>query len=335
MGREEISPHLIRNLRNRIRKRQWGSIVLFLSPAIALYLAFTLIPVFITFYNSVHVLDMTTWEHEYIGLAHYLELLPRIQATTKSIAGSSGLLPFEMIWGDKIFRLAITNSVKWAIASPLLEIPLAFLLALLLYNKVPLTRFFRVAWFCPMLISWVVTGIIFRWIFNNEWGVINSLLKLLGLGSLARNWLGLPGTALPALIGVTTWKFVGFNMVLLLAALSSIPSEILDAAKVDGSNQVQLLGHIIIPLVRPTVVNAVILSFIGKMKQFALVWVTTRGGPLYHTETVATYMQKRAFGWRTLDLGYPSAIAVLWFLVIFSSSLLFTWIFKRREVLEY
>ena len=181
----------------------------------------------------------------------------------------------------------------------------------------------------------MVVGVIFRWVFNNEWGVVNSVLRAVGLGALARNWLGLPATALPSLIAVTTWKFVGFNMVILLAALSSIPEELLDAARIDGTNRLQLIWHIILPLLRTTVVNLLILCFIGKMKQFALVWVTTRGGPMYHTETVATYMQKRAFSWRTLDLGYPSAIAVLWFIAIFALSLLFTRLLQRREMLEY
>ena len=288
-----------------------------------------------TFYNSLHILHMSTWEQEYVGLEHYAELVPRLEFVTDPAEKEPGMLPFEVVWRDKIFRLAVRNSLIWALVSPLLEIPIALLMALVLFRNIPMARFFRIAWFTPILVSWVVVGVIFRWVFNNEWGVVNSVLRAVGLGALAQNWLGLPETALPSLIAVTTWKFIGFNMVILLAALSSIPEEILDAARIDGTNRIQLVWHIIVPMLRVTIVNLLILCFIGKMKQFELVWVTTRGGPMHYTETVATYVQKRAFSWRTLDLGYPSAIAVLWFILILALSLLFTRLLQRREMLEY
>jgi multiple sugar transport system permease protein/raffinose/stachyose/melibiose transport system permease protein len=308
---------------------------MFIGPALFLYLAFVIVPVFMTFYNSVHILHMSTWEQEYVGLEHYAELIPRLEPVTDAAEEGVGVLPFQLVWGDKIFQLAVKNSLTWAFLSPVLEIPIAFLLAWILFRRIPLARFFRIAWFTPILVSWVVVGVIFRWVFNNEWGVINSVLRTVGLGTLTKNWLGLPQTALPSLIAVTTWKFVGFNMVILLAALSSIPEELLDAARIDGTNRLQMIWYVILPLLQTTVVNLLILCFIGKMKQFALVWVTTRGGPMHHTETVATYVQRRAFGWRTLDLGYPSAIAVLWFIAIFALSLLFTRLLQRREMLEY
>ena len=323
------------SLDHRVRRRPWGAISMFIGPALVLYLAFVIVPVLMTFYNSVHILHMSTWEQEFVGLDHYAELIPRLEPVTDAPEEGVRVLPFQLVWRDKTFQMAVENSLTWAFLSPFLEIPIAFLLAWILFSKIPLARFFRIAWFTPILVSWVVVGVIFRWVFNNEWGVVNSVLRAVGLGALARNWLGLPATALPSLIAVTTWKFVGFNMVILLAALSSIPEELLDAARIDGTNRLQLIWHVILPLLQTTVVNLLILCFIGKMKQFALVWVTTRGGPMYHTETVATYMQKRAFSWRTLDLGYPSAIAVLWFIAIFALSLLFTRLLQRREMLEY
>jgi multiple sugar transport system permease protein/raffinose/stachyose/melibiose transport system permease protein len=277
-------------------------------------LAFTVVPVFMTFFNSFHILRMDLgMKQQFVGIRHY----------------------FEILTDDDIFSLAVRNSLIWAFVSPLLEIPFAFLLAFILYTKVPLTRLFRVTWFSPILVSWVVVGVIFRWVYNYDWGILNVILRAVRLESLALNWLGRPDTALPALIAVTTWKFVGFNMVILLAALSSIPEEFIDAARIDGAGRVRLVRHIIIPLLQPTIVNLLILCFIGKMKQMELVWVTTRGGPMHFSETVATYVQKRAFDWRTLDLGYPSAIAVLWFIVIFSLTLIFTRILQRREVLEF
>jgi ABC-type sugar transport system permease subunit len=178
-------------------------------------------------------------------------------------------------------------------------------------------------------------GIFWRWIYNNDWGVVNELLRAVGLESLTMNWLGNIDTALPALIAVTTWMFTGFNMVVLLAALHSLPQDLIDAARVDGASNLQLVWHIIVPMLRGTIVNLLILCFIGKMKLFDLVWVMTRGGPMWSTETVATYVIKRAFQWRTLDLGYPSAIAVLWFVVIMSMALIFTRMLRREEALEF
>ncbi len=129
--------------------------------------------------------------------------------------------------------------------------------------------------------------------------------------------------------------FAGFNMVVLLAALHAIPPEYLEAATVDGAGPWRRTFYIMVPLAWPTIINLAILDFIGKMKQFALVWVMTRGGPMWGTETVATYVVKRAFEWKTLDLGYPSAIAVIWFVIIFGLTLLLTRTLQRRQALEF
>jgi ABC-type sugar transport system permease subunit len=322
---------------NWFHRRRWWGIAMFVGPALALYLAFLVVPLFTTFYNSVHTIHMAhpSWEREYIGLENYSKLLPEIKPAINKAQRTLRILPFYLEWPDKIFRMAIGNSLLWSFTAPLLNVLMGFLLALILYSRIPGGRFFRNIWFTPVLFSWVVVGIILRWVLNYDWGVVNSLLRAVGLGSLARNWLGLPSTALFWLIAVTNWKWVGVHMAILLAALSSIPEDLLDSARIDGCNRVQLIWHMVIPLMRSTLVSLLILSFIGNMKQFALVWVSTRGGPMHHTETVATYVQKRAFEWRTLDLGYPSAIAVLWFFVILGLSLLFARILQRREALEY
>jgi multiple sugar transport system permease protein/raffinose/stachyose/melibiose transport system permease protein len=215
------------------------------------------------------------------------------------------------------------------------DIPLALVLAFILHSKIPFARFFRTVWFTPLLMSYPVVGVIWLWVYNYDWGMANLTLRALGLGAYAQAWLADPTTALPALILVTTWMFAGFNMVVMLAAIHAIPMEYLEAARVDGAGPWRRLTHIVIPLLRPTMVNLAILDFIGKMKQFALVWVMTRGGPMWGTETVATYVIKRAFEWKTLDLGYPSAIAVMWFVLIFGLSYALTRFLQRREALEF
>ena len=308
------------------RAPPWRPIGLFLTPALALYGAFVVVPVLMTFFNSVHRLQVfgaSGIKYTYVGFQHYLALLPRFQP------------PLGITWPDKTFGLAVQHSLTWALVSPFLEIPLALLLAYVLTLGVPFARFFRFAWFTPVLISWVVVGIMFRWIYNYEWGVVNSVLRTVGLGSLAMNWFGRLETAFPALIAMSTWKFVGFNMVVLLAAISAVPRELLEAARIDGCDRRQVLWHVITPLLRVPIVNLSILCFMGKMEAFAAVWVTTQGGPVFTTETVATYLQKRAFNWQTLDLGYPSAMAVIWFVVVFILAMSFQRLLQRREIVEF
>lgn len=359
-----------RSRRKRERK-PWGSIALFLGPAIVMYCAFTLFPVFMTFYNSVHKLDMAqNLARSFVGLQNFKELL-----TT-----------------DLIVSHALRNSMTWAFVTPFFDVGLGFVLALILFSRPPLVRFFRTVWYVPVLFSWVVIGVLTRWIYNYDWGPVVLTLRAIGLDKLAVNFLGtvirmepdswlrylpvllfipsgwvfinavrrrslshLTGALLIAslsvvlvrsasgrinlplysLIAMTVWKFAGWNMVIFLAALSSLPEELLEAARIDGANYWQVLRHIIVPLLRVLMVNLYILSWIGKMMQFALVWVTTRGGPVHYTETIATYVQKRAFEWRTLDLGYPSAIAVLWFLAVFISALILNRFLQSQEAYEY
>jgi ABC-type sugar transport system permease subunit len=290
----------------------WWTLSGFLLPALVMYGAFTAYPVLRTFWNAFH------------------KVLPN---------GSEIWVGFDnlraIVLQDPTFWIAVRNTLTWAIVAPLLEVSLGLLLALALYARVPFARFFRIAWFTPVLISYVVVAILWVWIYNYDWGVANGLLRLLGLDAWVRPWLGNPATALPALIFVTTWMWGGFNMVVLLAALSSLPAEVLEAAELDNCNWAKKLWFVIIPLVRPTILNLIVLSFIGKMKIFDLVWITTQGGPLWSTETVSTYVYKRAFDWSTFDLGYPSAIATIWFAFVLAGVLLLTRLFRGRDRIEF
>jgi multiple sugar transport system permease protein/raffinose/stachyose/melibiose transport system permease protein len=289
-------------------------IALFLAPALMLYFGLVFYPVVRTLYNSFFVLDMAHgFSQTFVGLRNYQELLTE----------------------DPVFFSAAFHSLAWGLTSPLVEIPIALVLAFVIYTGVPGGRFFRLAWFSPLLLSYVIVAIVWRWIYNADWGVFNTILRAVGLAGLTTDWLGTLETVLPALIVVTTWMWTGFNFVILLAALHSLPSETIDAARVDGASNAQTLWHVIIPMLRTTIVNLLILCFIGKMKIFDLVWVMTKGGPMWASETVSTYVIKRAFNWYTLDLGYPSAIAALWFLVILVLTVLFTRFLNRQESLEF
>lgn len=285
--------------------------MVFVMPALIVYAGFTGYPVLRTAWNSVHLI-LPNQDAAFVGGVHYGAILT-----------------------DEIFWRAVRNTLVWAFVSPLLDVGGGLLLALCLYSKVAGARFFRVVWFTPVLLSYVVVAILWRWIYNYDWGVVNVLLRGVGLDSWATTWLGNPDTALPALMLAHVWKWAGFNMVVCLAALHALPSEVLEAADLDHCGWWAKLWHVIVPMLRPTLLSLLILSFIGKMKVFDLVWIMTRGGPMWSTETVATYTYKRAFDWSSFDLGYPSTIAVVWFVVVMGASVGLTALFRQRGRLEY
>ncbi len=299
-------------LRGESLHSPWGAIMVFLSPALLIYAAFTVYPVIRTFYNSLHTIKPRGVE-EFVGLANFVALLTR----------------------DTVFWKAVTNTMIWATIAPTVDVVTGLLLALCLYARVPFARFFRVAWFTPVLITYVVVGIMWMWIYNYDWGIVNVLLRWVGLGAWVHSWIGDPATALGALIFAHAWKWAGFSMVVCLAALYALPTEVLEAAEIDHCGWFRKLVFIIVPMVRPTLLNLLVLAFVGKMKVFDLVWIMTKGGPLWSTETVSTYVYKRAFEWSTFDLGYPSAVAAVWFVVVLVFVLGLTWLFRQRERLEY
>ena len=287
-------------------------LLLFLAPALLLYAGFTVYPVLRTFYNSVHIIGPHNTE-KYVGLANFSALLR----------------------ADHTFWKAVGNTAVFALVATVADVAGGLLLALALFSRAPLAPLLRILWFTPVLMSYVVVGVIWVWIYDYDWGVANAILRWIGLGSLQHSWLGDPNTALWSVMVAHVWKWLGFNMIIFLAALYALPSEVLGAAELDNCGSLAKLIYVIIPMLRPTIVNLLILSFIGKMMVFDLIWIMTGGGPLWSTETVSTYVYKRAFDWNTFDLGYPSAIAVLWFVIIVAFVALITRLLRQRDRLEY
>jgi ABC-type sugar transport system permease subunit len=294
------------------RRAPAGSLALFLGPALLIYAGFTIYPVFRTFWNSVHVIR-PRGAAAFVGLHNFQQLLS----------------------ADAVFWKAVTNTALFTVFGTILDVFGGLLLALCLFARVPLARGLRVIWFLPVLMSYVVVGVIWVWIYDFDWGLLNLVLRVIGLGGLARSWLGDPSTALWAVMATHVWKWLGFNMIIFLAALHGLPRDVLGAGELDNCGWFARLIYLIIPMLRPTIVNLLVLSFIGKMMIFDLVWIMTEGGPLWSTETVSTYVYKRAFDWNTFDLGYPSAIAVLWFIIIVVFVMLMTTLLRQRDRLEF
>lgn len=297
--------------KSRLARKPWGAIALFLGPVMAYYTVFILYPIIATFYYSFHTIAPVQG-----------------QLVTRFV----GLENFRALFADPIFHRAVSNTLIWGAVGPTIELVLDLTLAFLVFFKVPFHRFYRLAWFTPYLISGVIVGLIFRWIFNYDWGLLNTGLRAVGLDDLALNWLGRRDTPLGVVIFVHFWSTFGYSFILLLAGLTAIPKDVIEAAYIDGASKLQTAFHILLPLLRPTIVTVLILSFMGKMRAFHVVWVLTNGGPLHASETVATYVQKRAFGWSTLDLGYPSAMAVVWFVaVLIGVGLINHWLKARAQ----
>lgn len=294
------------------RRASLGTIVIFLAPALLIYAAFTIYPVLRTFYNSVHTIKPRGVE-VFVGLANFDALLHT----------------------DLVFWKAVGNTAIFAIVATLADVLGGLLLALCLFSRPPFAKLLRIVWFTPVLMSYVVVGIIWVWIYDYDWGLANSILRWLGLGAFEQSWLGDPNTALWSVMATHIWKWLGFNMIIFLAALSALPGEVLGAAELDNCGWFAKLVYIVIPMLRSTIVNLLVLSFVGKMMIFDLVWIMTGGGPLWSTETVSTYVYKRAFDWNTFDLGYPSAIAVLWFAIILIFVVVMTRLLRQRDTLEF
>jgi ABC-type sugar transport system permease subunit len=287
-------------------------VAIFLGPALLVTLAFTAYPVLRTFYNSVHHIGPNN-AVSYIGLRNYTELL------------SNDPVIWKAVWHTALFSAVATVGDVFG----------GLFLALCLFAGAPFGRTLRLVWFTPVLMSYVVVGVIWSWLYDYDWGAVNIVLGWLGLDSWQHAWLGEPATALWAVMVAHLWKWLGFNMVVFLAALHALPSDVLGAAELDNCGWVARTIYIIVPMLRGPLTNLAILSFIGKMMIFDLVWIMTGGGPLWSTETVSTYVYKRAFDWNTFDLGYPSAIAVIWFLLILGFVAAATALLHKSSRLEF
>ena len=189
------------------RRTSRATLLAFLVPAVAIFALFTVYPVLRTIFNSAQTLG-PTGKATFVGLHNFEEILFR----------------------DKIFWKAVGNTAIFTICGTIADVVGGLLLALCLFAGAPMSRLLRVIWFTPVLMSYVVVGIIWTWLYDYDWGLINQMLRWIGLGAFEQSWLGDPSTALWAVLVTHLWKWLGFNMIICLAALSALPKEVLGAA---------------------------------------------------------------------------------------------------------
>jgi len=227
----------------------------------------------------------------------------------------TGLDNYVRLWQDSLFGISLRNNLLFILFYTLFPIVIAlFLTSLLTRRQVRGLTFFRAGLFLPYVMSMVVVGVVWRWIYNPVFGPLNQLLRAVGLESWARPWLGDFEFALPAVGVVGTWVQFGFCLVLFIAGVQRIEEVLYDAAKIDGASDLQQLWYITLPGLRGEIAVALVTTLIAALRIFDLVFVTTRGGPANETMVVALHIYNNAFDLNRA--GYAAAIAVILTIII-------------------
>jgi raffinose/stachyose/melibiose transport system permease protein len=292
--------------RPRIRWGQVATIAGFLLPAAVVYIGLVLLPVAQAIFYSVY-----RWN----GLG--------------PLQNFTGLANYARAFGDRVFLNALSHNLQLVAMSLLIQLPLSLALALLIREIAWGRALFRTIFFLPFVLSEVITGVIWNFIYRPDGGLVTSLLTSLFPQFKGTALLAEPRTVLYALFVVITWKFFGYHMILYIAGLQNIPAEIEEAAAIDGCNKLQAMRYITLPLLGSTIRLSVYLSVLGSLQFFDLIWVMTTGGPVGASDTMATYLYK--FGFQRFQLGYGSAIAVIMFLICFGFSLVYQRVAMRRD----
>jgi multiple sugar transport system permease protein len=224
----------------------------------------------------------------------------------------NGLNNWADLLKDGLLWRAVLQTLYYAVASVAGATALSIALALALNQRLKTIGFYRTFFFLPAVTSLVAIAMVWRWIYNTEFGVLNAFLGSLGINPV--NWLGDPVLAMPAVILMSIWRSAGFNTVLFLAGLQGVPQEYYEAAEIDGASKWGRFVHITLPLISPTTFFVVVNGLIGSWQVFDQVYILTRGGPLLSTVTVVYLIYSNGFEW--YKTGYASAMAYGLFLII-------------------
>lgn len=277
-------------MRKKSRKKEYGWGYLMISPLVLGLGIFYFYPVFKVFFDSFHevgAFNKTKW----IGLANY-----------------------EKMFQDPVMWQALGNTVKYVIIIVPSTIILALLLATFLNMGIKGRSFFRVVYFIPAITMGAAVAMIWRWMYNGDYGIINFILNKLGMESV--QFLSDPSTALVAISIVSIWSTVGYNMIILLAGIQGISKSYYEAAAIDGANGVKQFFHVTLPLVTPTLFFVMITSLISTFQTFDTIYmmVNKKSLAMEATQSMVVYFYRNAFEYS--KKGYASALAVFLFLII-------------------
>lgn len=283
-------------------------IILFLLPALILFTLFLVYPIFRSVYFSTF---------KWTGLGE----------ATNNI----GLTNYTRILTDTVFIGAVKNVLIIIVLSLAIQLPLAVALAVLVGRDLPGRAVFRTIFFLPYVLSEVNAAIMWTLLFNAspERGLLNAIVVQMGFQPIG--WLSDTNVVMVSIFMVLTWKYFGFHMLLFLTGLQNIPTEIEEAARMDGANSFQNFFLITLPLLSATIRTSVYMSVLGSVQQFIIVWVMTGGGPISASETMATYMYKFAFVRH--QFGYGSAVAIIMFILCVIFSLIYQAMTRKPDYL--
>ena len=291
----------------------WPVLLLFLAPAFLLYTVFMIYPLAQALYFSLFEFKGLA-RGAFVGLHNFRELFTRYPVNEQ--------LP-----------RAFLHNVYFFVGTMAIQNTMGLLFAKLLYGSRPGKRFFQTVYTMPYLISALVVGYLWSLMFNPLFGPVNQILRNVGLGELARPWLGDPSTALTVIILVNAWQWVGFPMLLFSAGLANIPEDLREAARIDGAGSWQLFRRIELPLLLPVIGIVTVLTFIGNFNVFGIVWAMggVNGEPAGATDVLGLVFYRTAFRGGVDAFGLASALAVLMFIFIFGVSTLMLNRFRRWE----
>ena len=257
----------------------------YVIPIIALIILFIYYPIVYNIDASFYSWDGISAEREFIGGQNYVDMM-----------------------SDEVFFKALGNTAVFTLVTVGVGLVAGMLLAVATLGNTPLQRLCKTLIFIPQVLAPIIVANIFTWMYEMNTGLVNETLRAIGLGEFARAWLGDSQTALGAIMVAQIWQSVGWYLIMFNAALTTIPSDVIEAARVDGANKVQTFWRVIVPMVKNTTISLIILGIIGSFKYFELVWATTKGGPNHATELFSTYIYTNAFDF--MEQGYASAISV-------------------------
>ncbi|GBD08513.1 Trehalose transport system permease protein SugA [Candidatus Thermoflexus japonica] len=238
-----------------------------------------------------------------------------------------GLEQYRGLLGNSSYWTAMKNTLVFVFGAVGLELLLGFLLAYLLWRPVPAQNLFRAILLTPMFVTPIAVGLMFRFLLNNQLGIIPVWLRSLGLEI---DWFG-PDLALFSLILIDVWQWTPLMVLLLLAGLEALPVEPFEAARVDGASELQIIRHLTIPLIRPVMLAAILIRMLDAFRVFEYVYAITRGGPGERTETILFHIYR--VGFLYFRLGEAAAMAITLALVIFVLVVLLFRILRRQEAL--
>lgn len=288
-------------------KKAFGNkktIALFVLPALIVYTIFALIPIVYNIYLSffeTNLMDV----NEFRGLRNYIDL-----------------------FNDGTFLKALKNNIIMVIGSLIAHMPLALFFGNAIHQKLKGASFFQTVFFLPCVICGVAVGLIWTFIYNGSYGLLNGFLKAIGLGQFAQVWLSNKDIAIIMIIIVVMWQYVGYHMIIQLAAMRNIDAELYEAAEIDGATQWQQFRSITFPLLKPILKIDAVLIITGSLKYYDLIAVMTNGGPNHATEVMSTYMYYEAFN--ILRYGYSATIGVVLMLLCILSVGISNIVFKSK-----